>query len=55
LDEEEIKKKMEEMGIDVNELTEGDDNEEGMTAPKGLDEQVRVSIPIGFIQKHFSV
>jgi len=39
LDEEEIKKKMEEMGIDVNDLTEGDENEEGMTAPKGLDEQ----------------
>ena len=41
-DEAELKRKMEELGITPEELEE--ENEEGMTAPKELEDQVRVTV-----------
>jgi hypothetical protein len=40
LDEEEIKKRMEELGLIDDTDNDGDENEEGMTAPTGLDDEV---------------
>ena len=44
LEEEELKKRMEELGLDENEDSDEEDNEEGMTAPKSLNDQVVLGI-----------
>jgi hypothetical protein len=49
LDEEEIKKRMEELGLIDDTDNDGDENEEGMTAPTGLDDEVEEVC--GFVQR----
>jgi translation initiation factor 2 subunit 1 len=45
--EEQMRKRMEELGLNDNDLQEGEeDNDEGMVAPKGLDEQADAQGPI---------